>query len=177
MLSTATHEAAHLVVFLFAGGDPYFAGPAKIKQKSGYVSLFDTLFSDNYFAETCVELAGPVCNERMGISDSKNPHSSDMIRATNSLEKLLFHKYSGDKTTHFNREFERAWNKTEQILHNCWSSVEHVADEFMRRKSKAGVISIRNVRKIAQSLQSKWELAELDYYRIPKGGINEFGII
>lgn len=175
--AVATHEAAHLLVFLFVGGSADRVGSARVRIGRGFIALNDPRVGDNYFARSCVLLAGPVHNDFIGRKDIDSPSSYDLQDAISTLN--CRHRYKEDcvAAIPLKNEFDRAWYETEHILREHWQQVQHVGAEFIRFKNKSGEVCRSNVRMIAESILCEWKAAGVDYHRVPKKyWRSEFGL-
>ncbi|NOS96225.1 MAG: hypothetical protein HOP26_07365 [Methylotenera sp.] len=136
----AYHEAAHMVIYLLAGGSTCIIRAVEVKKTCGsfYTPYIFPHPYDN-LAEACVRIAGVVINELIEISPDGASYDLKVAKELLSADKLL---------SEANILVLKA--KVERLLWKYIDVVSVVAQHLIKQRNKQGVICERKCKAIAQ---------------------------
>ena len=160
----SVHEMAHFVVYLYVGGPIDKIRTIQLKPKSGWFESYSFSVAENYLANSCLSLGGPVSDVLISM---KEPNKNDIIKAKGIIRLGLLRSGLDASESAVQSEYEAAWQLTEIIITEQKELICRLAEQGVNLMNANNLISCKKAQRLGQSVLDEWSRNEKKYYLHP----------
>jgi hypothetical protein len=160
----SVHEMAHFAVYLYVGGPIDKIRTIQLKPKSGWFESYSFSVAENYLANSCLSLGGPVSDILISM---KEPNKNDIIKAKEIIRLGLLRFGLDDSESAVQLEYEAAWKLTEFIINEQKELICRLAEQGIKLMNANNLISCNKAQKLGKEVLDEWSKNETNYYLHP----------
>ena len=161
----SVHEMAHFVVYLYVGGPVDKLREIQLKPTSGWFQNQSFSVAENYLANCCLTLGGPVSDVLISM---KEANKNDIINAKDTIRRGLLSSDLDASELAVQSEYEAAWRLTEGIITEQKELICRLAEQGINLMNASNLISCNKVKKLGQAILDEWYDNETNYYSHPR---------